>query len=164
MNQTLTLDSAEQSCLPIRYSPNSPSMQKAWKLAQLRIWDQKQLARNNFIDSEYTLILVEIKKLLAKEAPLVFERNYREDKSASALAMHCFVSPSFYFYLECNLSFDYRVEYAFGYCKQKDDILTQMNSLALDDCLTEVPLPVPFYIFYRMVQSVQPIQYFHTLD
>lgn len=164
MNQSLPVTCAEQSCLPIKFSPNAPLMLKCWKLAQLRVWDQKQLARNNFIDSEYTLILIEIKKVLAKEAPLVFERNYREDKTASAQAMHCFVAPNFYLYLECDLAFNYRVEYAFGHCRQKDDILSQFNSLALDDCLAEVPLPLPFYLFYKMVQHAQPIQYFYTLE
>ncbi|WP_342644880.1 hypothetical protein [Mucilaginibacter sp. CSA2-8R] len=164
MNQSTAISSMEQSCLPLRFSPNAAKMQKCWKLAQLRVWDQKQLARNNFIDSEYTLILIEIKKLFAKEAPLVFERDYREDKTASAQAMHCFVTPSFYFYLECDLAFNYRVEYAFGYCRLNDDILTQLNSLALDDCLFEVPLPLPFYLFYRMVQHAQPVEYFYTLE
>ncbi|WP_146166541.1 hypothetical protein ABZR88_09695 [Mucilaginibacter yixingensis] len=104
------------------------------------------------------------KLLLKAEQPLVFERDYRYDNSESAFAMHAFISPTLYLYLECSPDCHYRVEYAFNSCKQEDELRKQLANYSFKGRTIESALQPDFSTFYTNVLRVQQAKHIYSLQ
>lgn len=138
-------------------------MVKRWKLAKKRTWDKKQQLNNITLETNYYAALKKIKQVLSNQQQTVFERDYKEDNLENALAMHAFLSPSFYFYLECDFAYYYQVEYAFNNCKQEAQIMAILKTYQLDQMGKQVRLQPDFSTFYRNVIAIQDKQYLYVL-
>lgn len=56
-------------------------------------------------------MLKEVKHLYATLNERVFEKDYRELSKPDPFMMHCFMTSSFYFHLECDFNYRYAVHY-----------------------------------------------------
>jgi len=136
--------------------------QKPWIVAQSRKNFQGQMATNRSTEDAYMRIVQAAKQYL-KSGDRYFERDYRRDKTENCCAMHSFMMPSFYIYLECNVDYNYRVEYAFLNCPFEVEIRAMLQPFPLDRQASEVSLKPDFESFYHGVLSIQKAMFIFTL-
>lgn len=95
---------------------------KRWKEART-VSNARNKDINFMVELYYKEILDLAKKLICTlpdtYSRTVYEKDEREDNSESFLAMHTFISPSFYWHLECDLAYFYRAEFDFHNCPLK---------------------------------------------
>jgi len=89
----------------------------------------------------------------------VFERDYRYGKTENALAMHAFMSSTFYVYLECDVHYNYNVEYAFRRCLFEAEIRTMLTGYPFNTRSKEIRLKPDFNTFFQRMLSFQDRQY-----
>ncbi|MHB8208453.1 hypothetical protein [Mucilaginibacter sp.] len=151
----------ERKPTSIQPIPMHSRIQKRWVLAKRRNGVQQQL-HNEAIESQYHSILAKAKQLL-KSQGVYLERDYKNDNTENAFLLHAFISDSFYFTLECSMSFVYLVEYAFSNCLHEDDLRKQLSTYTLSQHAKEVDLQPTFKTFYQTVITVQDKRYLHSL-
>jgi hypothetical protein len=134
---------------------------KRWVLARRKNGVQQQL-HNESIESQYHRTLAKAKQLLKSQPSLYFERDYKHDNRENAFLLHAFMSDSFYFTLECSMSFVYQVEYAFKSCKHEATIRELLDTYSFKLSAKEVEL-ADFNSFYDTVITVQHQRYVHSL-
>jgi hypothetical protein len=144
-------------------NPSVNRIPKRWITAKGMYKDSLMQKLNECIESRYHRILNEVKKLLADEATIVFERDYRSDNTESSFALHAFLSNSFYFYIECNYVFQYQVEYAFNNCKYEAEIRKLLDNYTFTDRATEINLSPTYDDFYRNVLAYQSKSFIYVL-
>jgi hypothetical protein len=135
-------------------------MGKTWKVAQRRSNYQEQQRTNTTVEVFYNSVLFNAKKLHGHSNQPRFERDYRNDRSESGLAMHAFLSDQFYFYLECDLHYDYNIEYAFFRCPFESEIRAMLKGYPCDTRAREANLKPDFPTFYKNVQAFQDKKFF----
>jgi len=155
--------SKNESVSSIKPLNKQDRMVKRWKLAKMRTWDKRQQVDNLTLEINHHAALKKVKELLSNQQQTVFERDYKEDNLENALAMHAFLSPGFYFYLECDYAWDYQLEYAFNNCKQEAQIKAILKSYQLDVKGKLVALQPDFNTFYRNVIAIQDKRYLYLL-
>ena len=134
------------------------SMSKTWITAKRRSNHAAQQATNNTVEVFYKSILTNAKKMMSQSAS-VFERDYRYDKTENAFAMHAFMSSTFYFCLECDVHYNYNVEYAFCRCPYEAELRAMLTDYPFKLRSTEVTLTPDFNTFYQRVLSFQDNQF-----
>ena len=126
------LKTLEVPVLESKPNTRTHRMSKRWKAAQ-----NVSNGRNkniNFMVELYYKQLLEFAKDLLSTLPdaysrSVFEKDSREDNSENCFTMHSFISPSFCWLLECDLSYAYRVEYDFYNCPFEYQIRAMIERL-----------------------------------
>lgn len=143
--------------------PKSQQRAKRWVIAQSRKNFKDQRMQNSAVEAAYLRILDEVKAHHLPSNGVYFERDYRRDKSENCFAMHSFITSSFYWYLECDFLYNYRVEYAFHNSPFKADILAMLKPYPLDRSASEVNLIPDFKTFVLNVLHCQDEIYLHSL-
>ncbi|CAM3747459.1 hypothetical protein MUGA111182_06995 [Mucilaginibacter galii] len=124
--------------------------------------NQKQ--RNTIIAGDYRGILVEAKTLLKPTDGHAFELDFTRSRAKSKLALYAFITPTFYWYLECDPFTEYQVTYAFGNCPQEVAIRKLLSKFFVQEQLQEIKLQPDFDTYYRNVQQVQDRKHFYSLQ
>ena len=143
--------------------PKSLQRTKRWIIAQSRKNFEGQRQQNLAVEAAYHKVLNKVKEQFLKPKEIYFERDYRHDKTENFLAMHSFITTSFYWYLECDLCYNYRVEYDFGDCPFEFEILAMLKGYPLDRQTTRRYLLPDFGTFVLDLLDAQDSQYFHSL-
>ncbi|MBS7565776.1 hypothetical protein KHS38_15310 [Mucilaginibacter sp. Bleaf8] len=139
-------------------------MTKYWVTAKTKTWNKAQQQQNHIMEVDYQIVLKKAKQLLAPDKPLFFERNFKQHGTIQELAaMHAFLSPCFYFRLDCDGAYNYQIEYAFYQCKHEKAIKVRLQCFAGNLQVTEVALQPDFATFYKNVQHYQGNKFFYTL-
>jgi hypothetical protein len=146
----------------IKPIPVHQRIPKRWVLAKRRNGVQQQL-HNEAIESQYHRTLAKAKQLLKSQGGVYLERDYKNDNTENAFLLHTFISDSFYFTLECSMSFVYQVEYAFCSCQHEEDLREHLSTYTLSQHAKEVDLQPTFKTFYQTVITVQDKRYLHSL-
>jgi hypothetical protein len=143
--------------------PKSEQRAKRWVIAQSRKNFKDQRMQNTAVEAAYLRILDEVKAHYLPSNGVCFERDYRRDKSENCFAMHSFITSSFYWYLECDFLYNYRVEYDFGGCPFESDILAMLKPYPLDRSASRINLMPDFRTFVLNVFHCQDESYPHSL-
>lgn len=139
---------------------------KRWKVLSLMPNQGNLKDRNGTVEWYYETIL-QIAKKCSAELPdeyskTVFERDYRHDHSAGCMIMHSFITPNFYWELECDFAYFYQLEYNFYNCPFEEEvrrIFKGMRSVTPK----HRPLKPDADAYFRRVIAVQDKQYIHLL-
>ena len=150
---------AVQAVLPLS---NLPRMPKQWKVLQSKSGQQTQKGVNAGVELAYKKVLAKAKHLLAHYSQLVFEKDQREDMEDS-FAIYSFLSATFFARLECDITHQYRVEYAFCNCLFEAELRALLTSYPLKDRSVEINLAPDYNTFYKKVLQYQDKQYITTL-
>jgi hypothetical protein len=142
--------------------PMHQRIPKRWVLAKRRNGVQQQL-HNEAIDSQYHCTLAKAKHLLKSQGGVYLERDYKNDNTENAFLLHAFISDSFYFTLECRMTFVYQVEYAFSNCRHEKVLREHLSTYTLSQHSKEVDLQPTFKTFYQTVITAQDKRYLHSL-
>lgn len=135
--------------------PSGQRAVKRWLIAKRRDNHEMEKLRNLVIERSYHTVLKVAKQIIGKPSLPVFERDYTRDNSESATAMHAYLDSNFYFTLDCDWLYQYRVEYAFNECKHKRQLLNLIDSYPFDANATEKVLKPDFHSFYCNVLKAQ---------
>jgi hypothetical protein len=73
------------------------------------------------------------------------------------------ITPTFFFYLECDILNNYRVEYLFHDCPVEAEIQQLINQFCMRSYSTEVVKQPDYPMFFRTCLSVQPPRFIHQL-
>lgn len=139
----------------IRPIPRNLQMKKRWIIAKSRDNHKPQKARNLIVETNYHAILNRVKKLYRNATLPVFERNYLKDATESGLSMHAYLTNSFFFYLQCDCAFNYKVEYGFHNCPYEAQIRAWFDEYIFGASGTEVTPHPNFHTFYCNVIKAQ---------
>jgi len=143
--------------------PKKEQRTKRWIIAQSRKNFKDQRMQNAAIEAAYNNVLELVKANYLPTNKVYFERDYRRDKSENCFAMHSFITGSFYWYLECDLLYNYRVEYAFFNCPFEAEIIAMLKPYPLDRSASLVTLLPDYHTFVLNVFHQQDEQYLHSL-
>lgn len=135
--------------------PKKHRFMKRWVIAEKRENHEQQTGTNRCTEAAYHRIIEAIKSRYFIPGTEYFERDYKRDKTENCLAMHSFIMPSFYIYLESSFTYDYRVEYAFNNCSFEAELRAMLKPFPLDRQATEVKLQPDFKTFYDNIMRIQ---------
>jgi hypothetical protein len=136
---------------------------KRWAIAKSKTYNKPLLMQNSCVEAAYIRILQEVKNHFLGAGTVYYEHNSRNDKTLSLMAMHSFITPSFYFHLQCNFLYEYEVEYAFCNCGYEGTIRELLKPYPLDRQAKQVDLKPDYETFYKMVILMVDPQFVHTL-
>ena len=139
--------------------PSHLRINKLWKIAQRRANHIEQQRMNLTVEGNYRQILAKAKQLSGDNTLPIFERDYRHDNTDNASFMHAFMTNSFYFLLECDHLYNYRIQYVFHKCPFEPVIRGMMVGYSFDERADEVSLKPSFSEHYRNVLAYQDKKY-----
>ena len=87
-----------------------------------------------------------------------YEKDLKHD-SSQFLAMHSFITPCFYWSLDCAAYYDFEIEFAFHNCPFEAEIRRMLNAYPLDRKAKEKQLQPDFATFYNTALKVQPAEF-----
>lgn len=144
-------------------------MEKRWITASNTKAAKGYWVQNGVVELFYDQILDLAKSLYStlpdKYSRTVFEKDYRNDNTENSFAMHTFITPSFYWYLECHFAYYYHVEYDFHNCPFEEELRTNFERkfhYANGKC-NQRKLKPNCEEFYKQVLKVQDAQYITIL-
>lgn len=143
--------------------PKSQQRAKRWVIAQSRKNFKDQRMQNSATEAAYLRVLDFVKAHHLPSNGVFFERDYRRDKSENCFAMHSFITGSFYWYLECDFTYNYRVEYDFRNCPFEAEIIAMLKPYPLDRTASKINLQPDFATFVLNVLHRQDEAYLHSL-
>ncbi|MCC8410494.1 hypothetical protein LJ707_16245 [Mucilaginibacter sp. UR6-1] len=113
--------------------------------------------RNELVEDGYMRIIEKVKLMYQQldHSTIVFERDYRRDKSQGLFGMHTFITPHFYFNLECRLTFDFIIEYDFYNCPFEDAVSELMLGFPYNKAAIHTPQKPNCTKFHERVLNVQ---------
>ena len=144
--------------LPKRYQ-----FKKPWIVAQSRKNHDMDQCQNRSTEAAFHRIIDAVKQHLSKSDKIYFERDFRHDKTHNCAAMHSFMTSSFYIYLECNIDYIYRVEFAFNNCPFESEIRQMLQPYPLDRQAVEVQKQPDYHTFFLNLLHIQDECYLHSL-
>ena len=130
-----------------------------WKLAQSKQHlDERQQRANRRTTSQYFEVLKAVKTLhMPKHSEPAFERDYTKHPDNSGIAIHCFMTKSFCWYLCCGASLEYILYYAFDNCPFEDEVNTLISSFSpnyyIQPYVIHPDLPTAFKRHLRLEDS-----------
>jgi len=145
--------------LPKRYQ-----FKKPWITAQSRKNYEQITGMNRCTEAAYHRIIDAVKQQHLVSGKIYFERDFKFDKSHNCCAMHSFMTSSFYIYLECNIDYIFRVEFAFNDCAYESEIRAMLKPYPLDRQATEVQKQPDFHTLLMNVLHTQDECYLHSLN
>lgn len=154
--------------LPFKKYSEKP-MAKRFKTARALSPGCVERDKNYAVESMYNQILSLAKSLhFASQdtrSDLIFERCYREDNTENCFALHSYLTPQFYWYLECDFAYFYKVNYSFNKCPYEDEIMFAISRWLdfIPNRVECVKLKPNHLEFYQNVIKVQEQQYIHLL-
>ncbi|MCJ8210810.1 hypothetical protein MUY27_13920 [Mucilaginibacter sp. RS28] len=144
-------------------NPEKQPFKKRWIAGLRRAESIHQNTLNGSVSYCYRDILTKAKQLLKEHEHLVFEKDFRYDNNDNAFILHAFISSTLYFILECELCYDYKVDYAFNNCPVEAEIRKLLQVYPINERANEVKLRPDFNTFYHNTLRYQPSQYIYSL-
>jgi hypothetical protein len=135
---------------------------KRWILAQRQHCKVLHETDNTSIEASYHRLLNAVKRCRLKPGELYFERDYKLDRTEGLTGMHCFLTPHFYWRLDCLFTFNYEMTYAFNNCSYEAEIRKMMEAYPLNRTTVEKQLHSDFNTFYKSVLTVQDPAFIHS--
>jgi len=141
-----------------------------------RVYKNYQRAKANGTDSQkginpvieqmYHIIVKKVKMLYTslpnKEDRVVIMLNNEQDPTDSH-GLFTILTPHFFFYLECDIVNQYRIEYLFHNCPVETEIQQLIIEFSMKSYSTE-KMNVPHYpTYFNNVLSCQPDRFIHRL-
>ena len=125
-----------------------------------------QQAFNPVIQGMYNAILKKVKELHKglpnKDDRIIIELNNEQDPTDSH-GLFTLLTPSFFFYLECDIKNNYRIEYLFRDCPVEQEIQKLIDRFAMRSYSTEVVKNSDYPTFFRNCLACQPSRFIHQL-
>lgn len=129
---------------------------KRWKTAQNRGSNPAQVRQNECVEVAYHEVLKLVKTHYMQPGEVYFEKDLKHDMS-QFLAMHSFITPSFYWRLDCAAYYDYEIEFAFGDCPFETEVRKLFRAFPLDRQAKQIELKPNFEMFYRLaIEMMDP--------
>lgn len=122
---------------------------KKWIISTTRSGWENQKRANELLEQSYHRLIASVKKDYSQSEERYFERDYKYDQDEGYLAMHCFLTPTFYVYLECDLALNYHIEYAFNNCPYERKVRREFEHFTFGNAIKEVELKPDFKTFYK---------------
>jgi hypothetical protein len=139
-------------------TPSTKSVYKHHhKAAKFASPNQKKI--NLAINDTYHLLIELVKELystLPNESDRIIVQMNRAEEPLNPICMYTFLTPHFYFYLECSIVFQYRVEYQFENCPFEKEIMHRLKTTILRDYSTEIMKMPNYREFFAEVLKHQP--------
>jgi hypothetical protein len=142
---------------------------KRWKAAALKYKRGYTNDQNSLTEHVYHQIL-DLYKTLYSRLPealtnTVFEKNYKEDNTENAFTMHSFLTPNFYWSLECSFDYIYRINYDFCNCPFEQEVMQMIerNEPYLPIAFVKSPQKPNCIEFYKRVLAVQEPEHIYLL-
>ncbi|MCX2451113.1 hypothetical protein OQX61_07495 [Pedobacter sp. PLR] len=133
--------------------------------AKLNSTDSQQ-SLNPAIENMYHVIVRKIKELYSqlpnKEDKVMIEFNNADDPTDSH-GLFTVMTPTFFFYLECDIKNNYRIEYLFHNCPLETEIMQLINKYSMASYSTEVVNQPDYPTFFRNCLQVQPSRFIFQL-
>lgn len=120
-------------------------------------------AENAIVEAGYHRIIAHVKKHHQTSDEQYFERDYKHDPNEGILAMHTFLTATFYIFLECQLTLAFNVEYAFLNCPYEAEVRKLLQVFPLDTKSKQVAVLPDFITFYERTLAIQEPQFIHSL-
>jgi len=121
---------------------------------------------NPSIAKMYKVILTKVKKLFAAS-------HYKIDRVVIELPLegnpldnsgiHCFITASFYFYLECDVRSNFRIEYLFHNCEHQQEIELLIHQFGMKAYSTEVVKLPDYPTFFQNCLKRNPERFITLL-
>jgi hypothetical protein len=149
---------------------NRKGLGKRWKTALTLSPGCVERDKNYAVESMYNQILKLAKTLhfASKDrwSDSVFERCYKEDNSENCFALHSFLTPTFYWYLECDFAYFYKINYSFNNCPYEEELMFRISRWLdyIPNRIECVKLKPSHSEFYKKVLTVQDQQYIILLN
>lgn len=126
-----------------------------------------QKAMNPAIEEMYHVIVKRVKELYTqlpnKEDRVMIEFNNFEEDPTDSHGLFTIATPSLFFYLECDIKNNYRIEYLFHLCPLETEIQQLINQFSMRSYSTEVVKQSDYPTFFRNCLSLQPSRYIFQL-
>lgn len=162
--------------LPIPFEPFTSSQPKPqqpktnrrretprWVVAQSRTDQKWQRWQNEAVESHYQQVIAKVKELIiAYGGDTIYEQNHKGNTD-SYTGMHSFVTRTFYWRLDCELAYNYKVYFAFHNCPYEDTVTQMMQGYPLDRTTQEHHFLQGYSAFYKRVLEVQDPIHINTL-
>lgn len=145
----------------------TPKGTKQWLRALTASKGNEQLKiQNNSTQTDYHRVIASMKKLYCQAGMevTVFERDYRFDASEGLFSIHSFLTPHFYWSLDCLTTNNYVVEYDFRGFLFESELKRMLQSYPLDRTAIHKPRQPSFTAFYKRVMQVQESKYQYILN
>lgn len=144
---------------------NSKKVYKNHQRAKLNgTTSQKEM--NSVIEEIYRVILKKVKELYCKlpneEDRIIIQLNNKLDPTDSH-GLFTLMTPTFFFYLECDIVNNYRIEYLFYQCPFETEIEQLIKQYLVHSHSTEIVKQPDYPTFFRNCLSVQPDRFVHVL-
>lgn len=114
---------------------------------------------NEAIEGSYHTLIDHVKKLYAtlpNESDRIIVEMNRAEEPSNPISLYCFMTKHFYFYLECDIVFRYRIEYQMHNCPFEKEILKGLQETIMRSHSTEVVKMPNYSDFFEEVLEVQP--------
>jgi hypothetical protein len=109
------------------------SLGKRWKTAKKVNLGASRKDQNSLVEFYYMDMLAFAKNKIAElpdsHSRVIYERDYREDVTEDSFAMHCLISPCFYWHLECTFAYYYKVDYDFYNCPFEQEFREKLSGM-----------------------------------
>jgi len=113
---------------------------KRWIIASGRKYDDLTM-HNTVTEAAYHRIIKLVKAHLTEDE-VYFERDYKEDSSEGIFGMHAFFTKHFYWRLDCALTNDYVITFAFNRnCPYANVVKSQLRAYPLYRAVEYSPKP-----------------------
>ncbi len=145
------------------FSKNTSPNKKLCQIAKSRFGNITQKKENNMVEGAFMDLLKQSKKLLTQPKLIYFERDERKDASHSMFTMHTFLCKSFYVHLECSITYNFLVEFAFNNCPHETQIRGLLSCYALQGKIKERAFQPDFNTFYSAVLAFQDKRFIYSL-
>jgi hypothetical protein len=125
-----------------------------------------QKRTNEAVEGSYHALIDHVKKLYAalpNESDRVIVEMNRSEEPLNPISIYCFLTRHFYFYLECDITFHYRIEYQMQDCPFEKEILQGLQETIMRSHSTEVMKMSNYSEFFNEVLRVQPNKFKRVL-
>ena len=135
---------------------------KRWVIAASRgNWKQQRLI-NEALEIAYHSIIDTVKRLYLTDGEIYYDRDYKHDKMENCLAMHSFITSTFYIYLECDFCYDYKMEYDFHNCPFEAEVLEMLKQFPMNHAAKRIHLVPDYTAFYEKVLQIQDSKFIYS--
>jgi hypothetical protein len=154
--------------LPIEFTPipaSAPDVQQPktkrrretprWIVAASRTDQKLQRLQNEAVEDHYHQVIAKVKELIMQHgSDTIYVQNHKNNLD-SYTGMHSFVTSTFYWRLDCELAYNYKVYFAFHNCPYEEIIRQMMRGYPLDRTTQEYNFKQGYGTFYKRVLEVQ---------
>lgn len=125
-----------------------------------------QKGMNPVISQMYHIIVKKVKELITelpnKEDRVLIEFDNEKDPTDSH-GLFSLITPSFFFYLECDILNNYRIEYLFHECPFEEKAQKLIDQFSVRSFSTDVVKKYDYPTFFKRCLEVQPPRFIHHL-